>query len=121
LARLYLTGLGYEVVARNVRVRLGLSPNGRRRWGEIDVVAYEGEVLVFVEVKTRRGEGRFPAETSVDARKRRLLADSARRYRRRMGTLGEAYRFDVVTVVFRDDRPPRIGLTRGFFSDRRVE
>jgi putative endonuclease len=102
-------------------VRIGRSPSGRRVWGEIDIVAYDGDVLTFVEVKTRRGEGRYPAEASVDARKRRLLEASARRYRRTMGVGDEPFRFDVVSVIARHTGPPRVALTRDYFRERRGE
>jgi putative endonuclease len=116
VASRYLRAIGYRIVARNVRVRLGLSPKGRRIWGEIDIVAYDGETLAFVEVKSRRVEGRFPVEAAVDARKRRLVAEAARRYRRLMNVTPEPFRFDVVSVVMPDDAPPRVTLTRGYFA-----
>jgi putative endonuclease len=49
LAAAHLRRLGYAIVARNVRTR----------YGEIDLIAFNGEVLVFVEVKTRRSEARW--------------------------------------------------------------
>ena len=48
LAAEHLLRLGYEVLARNVRTR----------YGEIDIIARDGAVLVFVEVKTRRKRSR---------------------------------------------------------------
>ncbi|NMA70336.1 MAG: YraN family protein, partial [Firmicutes bacterium] len=55
LAALYLQGLGYQVLARNLRNRLG----------ELDLVALDGEILVFVEVRTRRGGPAGTPEESV--------------------------------------------------------
>ena len=57
LAVRYLRGLGYRIAATNVRLPVGRAPDGRPVTGEIDVVAYDGDTLVFVEVKTRRREG----------------------------------------------------------------
>jgi len=60
----FLVGKGYRVVARSWRVG---------RLGEIDLIVRRGRVLVFVEVKTRRG-GRFGTpEEAVDCRKQRRL------------------------------------------------
>ena len=75
----FLEGRGYRILGRRVRV-------GRR--DEIDLVARAGETLVFVEVKTRRGEdfGR-PAE-AVDRDKRRALSRAAIRYLRRLRRVG---------------------------------
>ncbi len=57
----YLERLGYRIVGRNVRC-------GR---GEIDAIARDGETLVFVEVKARRGRSHGSAVSAVDARKRK--------------------------------------------------
>ena len=112
-----MRGLGFRIVATNVRVPLGHSESGRAVIGEIDIVAYDGATLVFLEVKTRRREGLFATERAVDARKRRLLARSARRYRRWFGVASDPYRFDVVTVLAPRGQPPRIRLLRGEFRD----
>ena len=117
LAVRHLRALGFRVAAKNVRVPIGHSPSGRAVIGEIDIVAYEGETLVFIEVKTRRRDGMFATERSVDARKRRLLARSARRYRRWFGVASDPYRFDVVTVLAPRKGTPRVRLLRGGFAD----
>lgn len=59
LAAAYLTKQGYEIRTRNVRMRSG----------EIDIIATHGKMLVFVEVKYRRGKQFGNPEESVDARK----------------------------------------------------
>ena len=108
IAARYLSGLGYRIVARNVLVPLDATPSRRAVVAEIDAIAYDGATLVFVEVKTRRREGLFPIERAVDARKRRLMARAARRYRRFYGLAGEPYRFEIVTVLLPRDGPPRV-------------
>ena len=68
--------------------------------------------------KTRRRAGMLPVERAVDARKRRLLARAAGRYRRVMGVSGEPYRYDVVTVLLDESSAPLVRLRRAYFSDR---
>lgn len=89
-----LRRLGFEVLERNYR-------SGR---GEIDVVARRGETLVFCEVKTRRTDHWGTPAEAVDrakqARLRRLAA--AWMAERRPGYAD--VRFDVVSVIVRDDR-----------------
>lgn len=52
-----------------------LDANYRCRWGEVDIVAQEGDELVFVEVRTRRGaEYGTPEESVTAAKPRRLIA-----------------------------------------------
>ncbi|MFQ5911721.1 MAG: YraN family protein [Nitrospinota bacterium] len=84
----YLRKLGYEILERNVRTRLG----------EIDLIARQRGVLVFVEVKTRSSGEFAPPELSVDGRKRRKLSALAQAY---LGGLGEAVdcRFDVLGIT----------------------
>jgi Holliday junction resolvase-like predicted endonuclease len=87
VAARYLAAIGYRIVARNVRVRLGLSSKGKRVWGEIDLVAYDGATLAFVEVKTRRAAGRFPVSRSASTSSRCSFPTTVRRVRRcRAGT-----------------------------------
>jgi putative endonuclease len=64
LALAHLQRLGFELVARNHRTR----------FGELDLVVFDGRTLVFVEVKTRRASatGREPWESIRDAKQRRV-------------------------------------------------
>lgn len=105
---------GYTIVARNYRRQRRLP--GLR--GELDLVAFEGAppVMVFVEVKTRSRQGRFPAEQAVDQAKRRHLVRMARDFRRRRGYTGP-YRFDVLVVYDPDSPSPRLELHRAAFHD----
>ena len=88
LAWVYLRDLGYTVVARRwyaARLR-----------GDLDLVAWDGETMVVIEVKTRTAHDLAPAETAVDAHKQRILRRLALGYRRR---LPEPWR-DLVPIRF---------------------
>ena len=102
----FLRGLGYTVVARNWR-----SP---RRRGEIDLVAWDGDVLCFIEVKTRSTREVKPAEAAVDHAKQRELAAMARQYLRRRRGPTPVLRADVVSV-YSDSQPPSITLFKDAF------
>lgn len=107
LAARHLEEQGLRVAARNVRLRVG----------ELDIVAWDGPVLVFVEVRTRRGSrlGR-PAE-SVDARKRSRLVSLAQAYLQLNRLSGVNCRFDVVAVEWPPGaEAPRIDHIRNAFS-----
>ena len=108
---------GYRVVAINFRTPVGRGFRGQRLSAEIDIIAYDREVLVFVEVKTRTSDELIAPERAVDLRKQRQIARAARRYRRLMRVSNEEYRYDVVTVIPRSDGD-RIELLRGYFDDR---
>ncbi|MCR4401886.1 MAG: YraN family protein [Firmicutes bacterium] len=109
LAANYLESVGFVVLERNFR----------RKTGEIDVVARDGDTVVFVEVKTRRS-GRFGwAVEQVTAGKRRRLVRTALAYVVERGMAGAECRFDVVAVDIRPVGPPAISLIKGAFDCRR--
>jgi putative endonuclease len=91
LAHRHLRRNGCTVVARNYR-----TPSGT---GEIDIVAWHGERLVFVEVKTRISAEFGAPESAVDAEKRDRLLRAARDYVRRADLDWENTRFDIVSVI----------------------
>lgn len=90
IAEKHLRGAGLKVRARRLRV-------GKR--DEIDILAQDGEQLVFVEVKTRRGEVYGRPVTAVDRAKRHRMSRAAVRYVRRLRDPKIYFRFDVVEVV----------------------
>lgn len=106
-AYFYLRRNGYTIIARNFR-----SP---RRRGEIDLIGWQGEVLCFVEVKTRSTRDVKPAEAAVDADKQQEMAAVAREFLRRVPA--SSYRFDVVSIYLEKEVPsPQITLFKNAFS-----
>jgi putative endonuclease len=95
-AAAFLQRLGMRIETRNWR-----SPAG-----EIDIVAREGDELVFVEVKTRKSERAGTAEEAVSAAKQRRIVRLARAYLASVGgTPDTGVRFDVVAIrVIAEDR-----------------
>lgn len=112
----FLENLGFTIVARNVRVPIGRTRKGGLVRGELDIVAFDGETLVFIEVKTRSSTEDGPPESAVDSGKQARLSRTARRYRRLIGPDDVPYRFDVVSIVWRHPNPV-IELHRNFFKD----
>jgi len=121
LAAAYLQQLGYRIVATNFTL-----PVGRNRLGipinvEIDLVAYQGQTLCFIEVKSRASDWFAPPQVNVDRRKQRQIARAARAYRRMFGLVGEPYRYDVITIVFGEDEgarvSPEIELLRSYWTE----
>jgi putative endonuclease len=104
LAHRYLRRHGCTIVARNYRTRSGS--------GEIDLVAWQGETLVFVEVKTRDSAEFGAPDRAVDADKERHVRIAARDYARRAGVEWQRTRFDIVSVVL---HPWRIDWIRDAF------
>jgi len=79
-----------------------LVANFKSERGEIDLVFRDGDCLVFVEVKTRSSEDWTRPAAAVDARKRRLLSQTALDYLKLLGNPKVKIRFDIVEVLLRE-------------------
>ncbi len=104
----HLAKHGYTILERNVRV-------GRY---ELDLIALDGDTIVFVEVKTRNASDLAHAEDNVTRDKRRRLLAAAEAYIARRDPDGERYyRFDVVAITVdpAGARPPRVVVYRDAF------
>ena len=75
-----------------------LDANYRCRWGEVDIVAQEGDELVFVEVRTRRGTQYGTPEESVTAAKARRLIATAQDYLQQHGQEESEWRIDLIAI-----------------------
>ncbi len=84
----FLERLGYRIAARNFRLRAG----------EIDIVAWDGSTLVFVEVKTKAQQQFGRPKDMVTRRKQLTLERVAMGYIQRHGHEGTDIRFDVIAV-----------------------
>lgn len=79
-----------------------LTANFRSRRGEIDLIFRDADCLAFIEVKTRSSEEWTRPAAAVDARKRRLLSQTALDYLRLLKNPPVKFRFDIVEVLLRD-------------------
>ena len=117
-AAAYLDQLGYRIVAANFTLPVGRNRRGAIINAEIDLIAYDGDTLCFVEVKTRSSDWFAPPEVNVDLRKRRQITRAARVYRQMLGIKNDRHRYDVVTVIIDGDSTPQIELLRNFWTDQ---
>jgi len=99
LAANYLTQKNYEIVERNVRTP----------YGEIDLVARQGRITVFVEVKTRSSESFGYPESAITSSKQAHVIAAAQSYLLGHPELDGDWRVDVIAVRrFRSGQPPKI-------------
>ena len=89
----YLKTQGYEILEKNYRCRIG----------EIDLIAKEGETLVFVEVKTRRSDERGGPAAAVTPAKQRVLTRAAQAWLAAHDAGQTPCRFDVVCLLRHGD------------------
>ncbi len=95
LASRYLKKNRFTILARNYSTPIG----------EIDIIAEDGKVLVFVEVKTRRSDAYGLPEEAINSKKIRKLTRLAQLYIKNKGLYDKEARFDVVSILM----PRRFG------------
>jgi len=98
----YLEKIGYTILERNYRLRIG----------EVDVIARDEEYLVFIEVKTRHSQRFGSPFEAVDVRKQQQIVKVAAAY---MQERDIPVRFDVVAVI-RNGRDIRVELLKNAFE-----
>jgi putative endonuclease len=95
LAARHLKENGYKILQKNYRTRSG----------EIDLIALDGEVLVFVEVKARRSERFGTPKEALSIQKQRKIVLTARHYLKESGKQEVRVRFDMVSILMTGSVP----------------
>ena len=101
----YLRTLRYRIVASGYRVKSG----------EVDVIAWDGDILVFVEVKARKNSD--PPQDAVSFQKQQRIVRAAHAYMTKHRLHDTPYRFDVVAVTARPGAKPEFVLLQDAFRD----
>lgn len=105
LAEAFLKKKRYRIITRRYRCH----------YGEVDIIARQGPVLCFIEVKTRSDSAFGPPEEALTRAKIRKLSQTALEYIRKKKLEGHPVRFDVVTVRYNSDAP-EMSLIKGAFE-----
>ena len=107
VAAKYLRDLGYKILHRNFD----------SKYGEVDIIARDAQMLVFVEVKTRKdGEAMPEPDEQVNITKQHQMSKVAEHYLSRYGIPQPSSRFDVVAVVWPRNVEPIIRHTMDAFA-----
>jgi putative endonuclease len=95
-AAAYLTERAYEIISRNARTP----------YGEIDIVAKHGDILIFVEVKTRTSDSMGLPEESITPRKRQHMISAAEHYAAEQEI--DHWQIDVISIEGKPGSKPKI-------------
>ncbi len=90
----YLEKQGFRIIDRNFKTREG----------EIDIIAWDEDVLVFIEVKTSNGDQFGEPETWVDERKQQRICATSEDYMYRKEIEDTSCRYDVVAVMYKQNQ-----------------
>jgi len=110
VAQRFLQRSGIIIVDRNYRMASGA--------GEVDLVGWDGDTLVFVEVKSRQTEEHGSPDRAIGPQKQFRLIRTAREYARQAEVPWQKVRFDVVNVVFATT-PPTVTHLRDVFGSKK--
>lgn len=102
----YLKSNGYNILQRNYRNRIG----------EIDIIAYDGDVLCFIEVKTRKNENFGSGFYAISQSKQRKIAQTALTYIKAHNKLEGDFRFDAIAVMLGEGNNPEMSLIKNAFE-----
>jgi len=102
----FLRARGCRILAKNFKGQRG---------GEVDIIARDGKLLLFVEVKTRRKGAKIRPLDAVDKAKQALIERGANAWLKRLGTRELPWRFDVIEVWVEEGETPRINHVRDAF------
>ena len=105
MAEKHLKTLGYRILERNYRTQAG----------ELDIIAKDGDVIVFVEVKSRRGLSFGEPELAVNFHKQRQLTRAAWMYLTRARSYNAPCRFDVVGI-YKDGGGTKVKVLKDAFE-----
>ena len=106
VATAWLRAHGCKILARNYR-----SP----RKGEVDIIARDGRLLLFVEVKTRQAGSRIRGLDAVGKDKQALIERGANSWLKRLGTRNLPWRFDVIEVTVEEGKKPHVNWVKDAF------
>lgn len=108
---------GEEIVAKfltdkNFKI---LSKNFNTKYGEIDIIAQKDDLIVFVEVKTRKKEY-FPISNVVTFSKQKKITKTAKFFLFQNNIIDKVCRFDVATVLFNDTKKSLKYIPNAFYA-----
>jgi putative endonuclease len=106
VAAAWLRSQGSKILAKNYR--------GPRK-GEVDIIARDCRLLLFVEVKTRREGSKIRGLDAVGKDKQALIERGANSWLKRLGTRDLPWRFDVIEITVKDGEKPQINHIKDAF------
>jgi putative endonuclease len=106
IAAAYLKGRKFTIIERNFRCKAG----------EVDIIARDGNSIVFVEVKTRRNLSFGPPQLALTPFKQRQISKAALTWLAKKKLFGANARFDVIAILLPDHEVPVIDHIRNAFD-----
>lgn len=120
-AAVFLKKNGFRLIASNFKAPVGRTGKGVTVTGEIDLIAFDKNILCFTEVKTRSSENFASPLSAVNLRKQRQITRTARVYRKIFNLQEADFRYDVISIVLNGKKAPKIELIKGFWRESKFK
>ncbi len=121
LAARFLLKKGYRLVVANFKVPVGRNIRGVAVTGEIDLIAFDENVLCFIEVKTRSSDEFASPLAAIDLRKQRQIIRAAKVYRQIFNLNEINFRYDAVSIILRKNARPEIEIFKSFWTESKFQ
>lgn len=121
LAAKFLLKKGFRLVAANFKVPIGRNIRGAIVTGEIDLIAFDENVLCFIEVKTRSSDDFASPLAAVDLRKQRQIIRTAKVYRQIFHLTKINFRYDAISIILRKNSRPEIEIFKNFWTEAKFQ
>jgi putative endonuclease len=121
LAAEYLIRRGYRIICSNFKTPIGRNTRNAAVTGEIDIIAFDKDVLCFIEVKTRTSDDFASPLAAVDLRKQRQIIRTAKVYRKIFNLTDIKFRYDAVSIVLKKNELPEIEHFKNFWTEAKFK
>ena len=121
LAAEFLIRRGFRLVCSNFKVPIGRNTRSAIVTGEIDLIAFDEEILCFIEVKTRSSDNFASPLDAINLRKQRQIIRTAKVYRKIFNLSEIRFRYDAVSIVLRQNKRPEIEIFKNFWTEEKFK
>ncbi len=121
LAAEFLIRRGFRLVCSNFKVPIGRNTRNAIVTGEIDLIAFDEEILCFIEVKTRSSDDFASPLAAIDLRKQRQIIRTAKVYRKIFNLSEIRFRYDAVSIVLKQNKRPEIEIFKNFWTEKKFK
>lgn len=123
LAAEFLVRRGFRLVCSNFKVPIGRNTRNAIVTGEIDLIAFDEDVLCFIEVKTRSSDDFASPLDAINLRKQRQIIRTAKVYRKIFNLSGIRFRYDAVSIVLNKNKhsDSEIEIFKNFWTEAKFK
>ncbi len=121
LAAGYLIRRKFRLICSNFKTPIGRNARNATVTGEIDLIAFDEDILCFIEVKTRSSADFASPLAAIDLRKQRQIIRTAKIYRKIFNISDIRYRYDAVTVILEKNKRPNIEIFKNFWTESKFK